>query len=175
MQRILVIGSAGSGKSYFGRALAERLGVEVIHLDQHFWGPGWCEPSHPVWDARLEELLARPAWVMEGSYTRTLQRRLQACDTAIFLDLPRWLCMWRVLWRIWTTRGQVRFDMAPGCPEQFHLGFLGLVWGYPARSRPKVLALLEQRRGAIALYRLRSRREVRQFLAGRGQCGEYER
>lgn len=169
MRRVLVIGGAGAGKSRFAQALGARLGIEVIHLDAHYWGLGWREPSREDWQARLDGLLARPAWIMDGNYSHTLERRLQACDTAVFLDLPRWLCLWRVLRRIWESHGQVREDMAPGCPEKFDLAFLGYVWRYRTRSRPKVLALLGRYRGRVAVYPLRTRRQVRDFLAGRGR------
>ena len=42
-RRILVIGAGGSGKSTLASRLGETLGVEVIHLDQHYWKSGWIE------------------------------------------------------------------------------------------------------------------------------------
>lgn len=164
MQRVLVVGSPGAGKSCFAQALGAGLGIDVIHLDAHYWSAGWREPSRAEWSTRLAALLAAPAWVMDGNYSHTLAQRLLACDSVVLLDLPRALCLWRVLWRSWRSRGRVRADMAPGCPERFDLAFLLYVWRYRARSRPKVLDLLEQRRGEVAVHRLRSRRQVRQFL-----------
>ena len=40
MQRVLVIGISGAGKSTFSRALAARTGLPLIHLDKEFWRPG---------------------------------------------------------------------------------------------------------------------------------------
>lgn len=171
MQRILVIGSPGAGKSRLARRLGDRLGLPVIHLDAHYWQPGWVEPAPGQWHAQVQALLAHPAWVMDGNYSGTLPQRLQACDTVVFLDVPRWRCLWQVLWRWCRQRGRVRVDMAPGCPEKLDLEFVGFVLGYPRRSRPRVLALLEQAAGRVAVHRLRSRRQVRAFLSalhGRG-------
>jgi adenylate kinase family enzyme len=101
---------------------------------------------------------------MDGNYSHTLERRLLACDTAIFLDMPRWLCMWRVLRRIWRNHGQIRADAAPQCPEKFDPAFLGYVWGYRRRSRARVCALLELHRPSVTVYRLSSTRQVADFL-----------
>ena len=58
MQRILVLGSSGSGKSTFSRQLGSRLGLEVIHLDSCYWQPKWIEPSREEWDKVLHLLLS---------------------------------------------------------------------------------------------------------------------
>jgi adenylate kinase family enzyme len=171
MKRILVIGSGGAGKSTFSRRLGERLGLEVIHLDREQWRPGWVETPKDEWRRKVEELVARDAWVMDGNYSGTLDVRLAACDTVIFLDLPRAVCVWRVLKRIVTYRRGVRPDMAEGCHEQFDFKFIQWVWGYPSTRRPKILALLEQHSRDKQIIRLRSRAEVGKFLEA--QTGQY--
>jgi adenylate kinase family enzyme len=118
-----------------------------------------------VWLKTVEGLLEREAWVMDGNYSGTLPVRLAACDTVIFLDLPRAVCIWRVLKRVLMYRGGAsRPDMAEGCPERFDLKFLRWVWGYPERTRPKVFRLLEEEARGKQVIRLRSRAEVRKFL-----------
>ena len=164
MKRVLVIGSGGAGKSTFSRRLGERLGLEVIHLDKMFWRPGWVEPSKEEWRQKVEELCAREAWVMDGNYSGTLDARLAACDTVVFLDLPRVVCVWRVFKRVVTYRDGTRPDMAEGCREKFDVKFLLWVWNYPERTRPKVLALLERHREGKSIVRLGSSAEVEEFL-----------
>jgi len=164
MRRILVVGSGGAGKSTFSRALGGALGLPVIHLDAHYWRAGWVEPTQDEWRATVAALVAGEGWVMDGNYSRTLVPRLAACDTVIFLDLPRWLCLWRVLARAWRYRGRSRPDMAQGCPEKMDATFLKWVWDYPNRSRASVLALLATA-GHARVVRLRSRGEVARFLA----------
>lgn len=168
MRKILVIGSGGSGKSTFAERLGVRTGLPVIHLDSLFWRAGWCEPPRDEWAARVDELLKRDEWIMDGNYGGTLERRLAACDTVVFLDLPRVLCLWRIIWRSVRYRGRSRPDMAEGCPERLTWEFVRWVWGYPRTRRPGVLKKLGELREGQKVYVLRSRREVRRFLEASG-------
>ena len=161
-----MIGSGGAGKSTFARRLGERLGLRVIHLDKLYWRPGWVQTPKDEWRLRVEELCGGESWVIDGNFSATLDVRVAACDTVILLDLPRALCLWRVLKRALTYTEGSRPDMAEGCHEKFDLEFLLWVWNYPARSRPKVLRLLEQHSQTKTVVRLRSRAEVEKFLDG---------
>jgi adenylate kinase family enzyme len=161
---MLVIGSGGAGKSTFSRRLGGRLGLEVIHLDVAYWLPGWVEPPEDEWARKVDELCGRDSWVMDGNYSGTLERRLAACDTVVFLDLPRTVCVWRVLKRRVMYLATPRPDIAEGCRERFNAEFLLWVWNYPVRSRPKALALLEKHGGGKRIVRLRSSAEVERFL-----------
>lgn len=171
MRKVLVIGSGGAGKSTLARRLGGLLGLPVIHLDVHYWKPGWAETPKDAWQETVEGLAARDSWVMDGNYSGTLAARLAACDTVVFLDLPRALCLWRVLKRLVMYRQKGRPDMAEGCSETLDFKFLLWVWGYPKRSRPKVFRLVEENAAGAKFIHLRSRAEVREFLA-RVEAGE---
>lgn len=142
MRRILLIGSGGAGKSTLARTLAERTGLPLIHLDALFWRPGWVETPAAEWRGTVAGLLQREAWVMDGNFGGTLDLRLAACDTAIFLDLPPAVCLWRVMKRRLRYRGESRPDMTPGCPERLDLDFLLWIAFYRLRRRKAVLAKL---------------------------------
>lgn len=165
MKRVLVIGSGGAGKSTFAPRLGERLGLPVIHLDKAFWHLGWVETPKDEWKQKVVELCGGDSWVMDGNYSGTLEVRLEACDTVIFLDLPRVLCTWRVLKRVVMYRNTSRPDMAEGCRERIDLKFLYWVWSYPDRRRPKILARLDELAVSKKIYRLSSSVEVERFLA----------
>lgn len=165
MKRVLVIGSGGAGKSTLARRLGERLGLPVVHLDVCYWRPGWVETPKEEWRQKVEELCAHEAWVMDGNFSATLDARLAACDTVVFIDLPRTVCVWRVLKRLFMYRNATRPDMAAGCGEKLDWKFLHWVWTFPSRTRPKVLARIEGLAADKRVYRLRSRAEVERFLA----------
>jgi adenylate kinase family enzyme len=166
MRRVLVIGSGGAGKSTLAARLGARLGVPVVHLDAHYWRPGWVPTPDAEWRDLVARLVAREAWVMDGNYGGTLDLRLAACDTVIFLDLPRTLCVARVIRRWLRHAGRSRPDMAPGCPEQVTWEFLRWIWDYPRSRRPGVLRRLAALPPGRRVVVLRSRSDVARFLAG---------
>jgi adenylate kinase family enzyme len=169
VKKILVIGSSGAGKSILSRKLGEITGLPVIHLDFHHWRPGWTEPAKEVWEAQVTELLELDEWVMDGNFGGTMERRLQSCDTVVFLDLPRHICALRVVKRVLTYHGDTRPDLAEGCPEKFDPAFLKWVWDFPNRSRPKVLERIAKVADRARVFRLKSNREVEEFLTSMRQ------
>src|SRR5918992_2213979 len=99
MKRILVIGSGGAGKSTVARRLGQLLDLEVNHLDKFYWKPGWVESPRDEWLETVIELINRDSWIIDGNYSGTLELRLQKADTVVFLDMPRRLCLWRIVKR----------------------------------------------------------------------------
>jgi adenylate kinase family enzyme len=163
MQHVLVIGSGGSGKTTVARKLADILRLPLIHLDSHYWRPGWQAMPAEEWQNVVAKLVAQPRWVMDGNYGGTLETRLEACDAVIFLDLPRLVCLWRILKRRFRYRGRTRPEIAPGCPETLNWEFIEWVWTYPKRRRAGILERLRNLTGRRVVV-LSSQREVDQFL-----------
>ncbi len=157
-QRILLIGCGGSGKSTLARILGEKTGLPVVHLDQLYWKPGWQPLSKEEFDDRLRIELAKDQWIIDGNFDRTIPLRLERCDTVIFLDLPRIVCIMSVLKRVISSYGRTRPDMGAGCPERFDLSFLKWVWNFNKGKRDKYLSLLAA--SGKAVYHIRSRREL---------------
>jgi adenylate kinase family enzyme len=161
---MLIVGPSGAGKSTLARRVSAELGVPLIHLDAHYWRPGWKEPSKTEWRAQVDELLARDAWIMDGNYSGTFTERIAAADTIVFLDFSRAHCLYGVFSRWWKTRGRVREDLAPGCPEKLPgPDFLRWIWNYPRKTRPKLVALLDEVRATKQVVILRSRDEVQRW------------
>lgn len=99
MRRVLVLGCPGSGKSMATRQLSAITGLPVIHLDQHYWLPGWRRPDSAAWTKIVGDLADQSAWIMDGNYSGTLEQRLRRADTLIHLDYPTWLFLWRAVLR----------------------------------------------------------------------------
>jgi adenylate kinase family enzyme len=164
MQKVLVIGSSGAGKSVFAARLAERTGLPLIHLDAIYWRPGWVKTPKDEWVRTVDGLLARGRWVMDGNYAGTLDRRLAACDTVVFLDLPRTVCLWHAVKRRIAFGHGARLDMIPGCSERLTWEFIRWIWEYPRTQRPRVLASLAELRPDQRAVVLRSNAEIDDFL-----------
>ena len=122
VNRIMVIGvSSGGGKSTFARKLGQILKIRVYHLDAFYWKPGWVESSPEEFVTAQQEIVNQRQWIMEGNYSRTFEMRAEHADTMIYLELPRYLCLLRVIKRILVNMGKTRPDMGEGCPD--HLRF----------------------------------------------------
>lgn len=163
MERIVIIGCGGAGKSTLARQLGEKLDLPVVHLDSIFWLPGWVEMEKEEFDRRLQEELAKDRWIIDGNFNRTMPQRIARCDTVIYLDFSRWACLMGVLKRIVTTYGTVRPDMGAGCPERIDLEFLKWVWNFNKNKRQGYYKMLNEAEGKETIV-LKNRRMVRRFL-----------
>ena len=163
MERIVIIGCGGAGKSTLARKLGEKTGLPVVHLDKLFWKPGWVETSREEFDALLAQELAKDQWIMDGNFNRTMPERMKRCDTIIYLDFSRFACLMGVLKRVITTYGKVRPDMGEGCPERIDLDFLKWVWNFNKNKRESYYKLLNEAENVETIV-LKNRRAVKMFL-----------
>lgn len=166
MDKVMVIGSGGAGKTTVAREIAALTGLPLVHLDRLFWHPGWMPTPADEWRGLIEDLVATDRWVIDGNYGGTMDLRLAAADAVVFLDVPRRRCLARVVKRALANGGRTRAEMSPGCPERLTWEFVRWVWSYPASRRPGILIRLkafEAEGGRVVV--LRNDRETRQFLA----------
>ena len=158
MKRIIVIGCPGSGKSTFSRALNEKTGISLYHLDMMYWNPDKTTVEKTVFLERLEEVLGKDEWIIDGNYASTMEIRLQMCDTVIFLDYPVDVCLDGIRQR----RGKVRTDM-PWVEYGEDAEFMDFVKSFAKNQRPNILQLIEKYDGKNVIT-FKSREEAVEFL-----------
>ena len=166
MKRIAIIGPGGAGKSTLARQIGAVLNLPVIHLDAYYWHEGWIETRKEVWEHTVREMTEGEAWVMDGNYGGTMELRLTAADTVVFLDLPPLLCVWRVVRRQVRYRNRTRPDMGPGCPEKLDPTFLKWIWNYRRDRRPGILERMARYTEGRRLVHLQTPSQVQRFLNG---------
>ena len=163
MQKIIIIGCPGAGKSTLAKALGQKLSLPLVHLDKLFWRRGWVNVTTEEFDSLLAEELQRDAWIIDGNYGRTLPQRLSACDTVLYLDFPAVVCLWGVVKRVLGSYGKTRDDMGEGCPERFDREFMSYVWHFNRENRRKLYAALSNAKDKKIII-LKSHRQVNKFL-----------
>ena len=154
-KRILVIGSPGAGKSTFARKLRERTGLPLFYLDMLYHNPDRTTVLPVQFDARLREVLARPAWIIDGNYLRTMPLRFEACTDVFFFDLPAEQYLEGAAARI----GKVREDL-PWVETAFDPDFRQYILDFPREQLPVIRALLERYQASRQITVFRSREEA---------------
>ena len=139
MKRIMVTGRPGSGKSVFARRLHEKTGLPLYHLDNIWWKPDRTHVTREEFDAALSAILERDEWIIDGSYSRTFEPRIAACDTVILLDYDTDVCMQGIVDRV----GQKRADI-PWTEQTLDPELVRLVETYKERNNPVLSELFRQ-------------------------------
>jgi adenylate kinase family enzyme len=163
--KIAIIGSPGSGKSTFASKLHKILGISLFHLDQYFWKPGWQRPDREAFKKIHNELCDRNAWIIEGMGISHFEHRIKQADIIIFLDIPLYVCLYRIFKRAFWNFGKVCFSSAPGCPERIpDYEFLKYVWNFNKKQKPEIEALLRHHKGQKKIFVIKNESDLRELL-----------
>lgn len=158
MKRVAVIGCPGSGKSTLAIKLHEKTGLPLYHLDNLWWKPDRTHITREEFDAALALILEKDEWIIDGSYSRTFEPRIAACDTVIDLDYDTDVCMEGILERIGKTRPDIPWTEQALDPE-----LVELVRTYKERNNP-VLSELFRRYSDKNIHIFRTRAEADRWL-----------
>jgi adenylate kinase family enzyme len=165
-RRVVVTGLAGSGKSTLAIALAGKTGLPVIHLDLHFWKPGWVEPSENEWRNTQRRVLAGDAWIADGNYSATLALRLRDADTLVVLDMAWRLCAGRALLRGFRMPGELpegsTYTRWQRLRDESVLAVR--IWRNRLSEPESERRIVAEHGQHLAVHVLKSRRSVKEFL-----------
>ncbi len=143
MNRVVVLGAGGAGKSTMARQIGMTRGIPVLHLDPIYWKPGFVETP---WEEMLERVRRfaheRDEWVIEGS---AAEAAIDRADTVVFLDLPRRVFVRRFLnrWIRSKLLGGASSSDRPPWGDSLRPDILLWVWRWRRLSRPKVIAAVQ--------------------------------
>lgn len=121
MEKILIIGSSGSGKSTFAEKLANKTGVELIHLDALYYDLKGNGLYNGEWERAQSEMVKKEKWIIDGNFFRTINIRLKEADTVILFDFPKLFSLYRNLKRFILYRNNHRPDMPASFKEDISL------------------------------------------------------
>ena len=160
MRKVIVIGCPGSGKSTVSRTLHNKTGIPLYHLDMMYWNADKTTVEKSVFLERLSDVLEKDEWIIDGNYSSTMELRMVACDTVIFLDYPLDVCLDGIRER----RGKPRSDM-PWIETEEDSEFIEFIKNYNEQQKPKVLELLKKYSDKNIII-LESREQADAFLNG---------
>ena len=160
MKKVIVIGCPGSGKSTVSRTLHNKTGIPLYHLDMMYWNSDKTTVEKSVFLERLSAVLEKNEWIIDGNYGSTMELRMAACDTVIFLDYPLDVCLDGIKER----RGKQRSDM-PWIETEEDAEFVEFINSYNEQQKPKVMELLQKYRDKNIMI-LGSREQAEAFLTG---------
>lgn len=161
MNKVIIIGCPGSGKSTFGRKLKEITGLPLYHLDMMYWNEDRTTVSKEVFVDRLCKVMDKSQWIIDGNYSGSMEMRIKECDTVFFLDYPTEVCIEGVESR----RGKPRPDM-PWFENDTDEDFISFINDFNSKSRPKIVELLKKY-SSKNIFVFHSREESENFLTAR--------
>ncbi|MBN2789556.1 MAG: topology modulation protein [Candidatus Delongbacteria bacterium] len=166
MKRILIIGSGGAGKSTFSKQLAKILNIPIIHLDVHFWNPGWVMTDSEIWHKTVDNLILGDSWIMDGNFNSTIEKRVKRADTVFYFDFSKYRCLYNAIKRMIIGRYffKKRSDMAEGCKEKFDMEFYKWIWNFNKDHREEYYKMLNDLKAEKNVYIIRSYREKKKIL-----------
>lgn len=155
MKRVIVIGCPGSGKTTFAEKLRDKTGIPLFYLDAIWHKPDRTHISREEYDKRLSEILALDFWIIDGNYSRTVERRLEACDTVFLFDLPVEVCLDGAISRL----GKERYDV-PWIDTELDPKFKQEIEDFPNKNLPAIYTLLKKHQDGKSVTVFRSREEA---------------
>ena len=159
MKKIIVIGCPGSGKSYFSKKLKDILNYPIYHLDLIWNKPDKTTISREEFDSILNKIFLEDTWIMDGNYQRTLEMRINACDTIILLDFDLEVSLEGATSRV----GQQRDDM-PWKEESLSEEFKNEILNFRSKKLPEIYKLLNKYKDEKEIIIFKNREESNNYL-----------
>ena len=158
-QKVIIIGCPGAGKSTFARKLSDKTHLPLYYLDMLWHKPDKTNVDINIFDDKLKTIISENEWIIDGNYGRTLEMRIQACETIFLLDLPVEECLAGAESRI----GKQRVDM-PWIETEFDDEFKQWIIDFPKNELPIVYELLDKYKNQKNIYVFHSRTEIDDYL-----------
>lgn len=160
MNKAIVIGCPGSGKTTFAEKLNKVTGLPLYYLDAIWHKPDRTHISREQFDERISEIFQIPQWIIDGNYNRTIEMRLKECDTVFLFDLPTEVCLQGATERL----GKGRYDL-PWIEKELDPEFEGFIKEFSKKSLPEIYELIEKYKQEKQVIIFKTRKEADEYIA----------
>lgn len=159
MNKVIIIGCPGSGKSTFARELRDKTKLTLYYLDMIWHKPDRTNITREEFDRQLEKLLCKQQWIIDGNYLRTMEKRIKQCDTVFLLDIPLETCLLGAQSRI----GHKREDM-PWVENELDSEFRQWICDFHKDQLPQIYQFLEKYGSNKDIIIFRTRQEIVEYI-----------
>ena len=73
MQKVIIIGCPGSGKTTFAEKLNKITGLPLYYLDAIWHKPDKTHIARENFDEYISKIFNTPKWIIDGNYNRTME------------------------------------------------------------------------------------------------------
>lgn len=159
MNKAIIIGCPGSGKTTFAEKLQKCIGLPLYYLDAIWHKPDKTHIPREEFDQRIAEIFETPKWIIDGNYKRTIEMRMKQCDTVFLFDLPVEVCLQGVTDRV----GKERYDL-PWLETELDPEFKQFIEDFPKDTLPYIYELIEKYKDEKRVIIFKSREEADGFI-----------
>lgn len=159
MKKAIIIGCPGSGKTTFAEKLNKRTGLPLYYLDAIWHKPDKTHIAREEFDERIAGIFSTSEWIIDGNYGRTIETRIQNCDTVFLFDLPTDVCLQGATERL----GKGRYDL-PWIETELDSEFESFIKEFSEKSLPKIYALTEKYKEEKQIVIFKSREEADKYI-----------
>lgn len=167
INKIAIIGSPGSGKTTLAKELSGILHLPLIHLDRHFLRGKWQITPADEWDKKIKDLVEKTTWIIDGDYFNSMDIRLSAADMIVFLNIPRFTCLWRITKRMLiASKKPPRSDLPSECIEKLDRNFIKFfkfVWQYHSQKKPLIFEKIEKYKSEKKVLILKNQNDINEL------------
>lgn len=159
MKKAIIIGCPGSGKTTFAEKLNKRTGLRLFYLDAIWHKPDRTHISRDEYDEILEEIFKLDEWIIDGNYSRTIEKRIKNCDTVFLFDLPTEVCVQGAVSRL----GKNRYDV-PWIDTELDPKFKKEIEEFSSNVLPAIYELLEKYKENKKIVIFKSREQSDEYI-----------
>lgn len=165
--KIVIIGNTGSGKTTFAKEVSRLLNIPIFHLDKYFWKEHWVARTYEERRQYIIKIIDQENWVIEGNYVHHFDEMCAAADLVIFLDIPKYILLWKTL-RRQVFGSRIRPDLGSHNRVQIDFPFIRLLWWTVTYNRVYVKKKLKTVSKSKRVVILRTFSEQGDFLKLQG-------
>ncbi len=159
MNKVIIIGCPGSGKTTFAEKLNKLTGLPLYYLDAIWHKPDKTHISREKFDERITEIFSTSKWIIDGNYKRTIEMRLKECDAVFLFDLPTEICLQGATERI----GKGRYDL-PWIETELDPEFRKFIEEFSEKTLPYIYELIDKYKSEKQVIVFKSREDADKYI-----------